>query len=69
MTSIYVEVAATAASAPATALTAAIAAATIIRLSELRLQGLNSLHDFDFCLVSKCLHISISRTKPAGLDF
>ena len=23
---------------------------------------------FDFCFVSKCLHISNSRTKPAGLD-
>ena len=24
---------------------------------------------FDFCFVSKCLHISNSRYKPAGLDF
>jgi hypothetical protein len=24
---------------------------------------------FDFCFVSKCLHISNSRYKPVGLDF
>ena len=27
------------------------------------------INDFDFCFVSKCLHISNSRTKAAGLDF
>ena len=27
------------------------------------------VNDFDFCFVSKCLDISNSRTKPAGLDF
>ena len=26
-------------------------------------------NDFDFCFVSKCLQISNSRTKHAGLDF
>ena len=29
----------------------------------------HKVNDFDFCFVSKCLHISNSRTKPAGLDF
>ena len=30
---------------------------------------LHKVNYFDFCFVSKCLHISNSRTKPAGLDF
>ena len=29
----------------------------------------HKVNDFDFCCVSKCLHIYKSRTKPAGLDF
>ena len=29
----------------------------------------HKVNDFDFCFVSKCLHISNSRTKPAGPDF
>ena len=30
---------------------------------------LHKVNDCDFCFVSKCFHISNSRTKPAGLDF
>ena len=29
----------------------------------------HKVNDFDFCFVSKCFHISNSRTKPARLDF
>ena len=29
----------------------------------------HKVNDFDFCFVSKCLHISNSRSKPTGLDF
>ena len=30
---------------------------------------IHKVNYFDFCFVSKCLHISNSRYKPAGLDF